>query len=211
MDLRQLEIIRAIAETGSFTAAGHKLHVSQSAISRQILLLEEELGEPLFLRVGRQVRMTPAAESLVQLGQRVFHLGPERDRGVLEGLALTKVAKPSDANFVLNTGPDDHRNPTEMSEFEDLLRDCAHHGLPMICANPDLVVIRGGVRVLCAGSLAMRYQELGGDVRSMTVVVCVVMTGTWIVLRIVPPPKSPIICGVDIASCVSPRAAEVSG
>jgi DNA-binding transcriptional LysR family regulator len=72
MDLRQLEILQAIAETGSFTASGRKLHVSQSAISRQILLLEEELGEPLFLRIGRQVRMTPAAESLVQLGQRVF-------------------------------------------------------------------------------------------------------------------------------------------
>ena len=72
MDLRQLEILQAIAETGSFTACGRKLHVSQSAISRQIALLEEELGEPLFLRVGRQVRMTPAAESLVQLGQRVF-------------------------------------------------------------------------------------------------------------------------------------------
>jgi DNA-binding transcriptional LysR family regulator len=72
MDLRQLEILQAIAETGSFTACGKKLRVSQSAISRQILLLEEELGEPLFLRVGRQVRMTPAAESLVQLGQRVF-------------------------------------------------------------------------------------------------------------------------------------------
>ena len=72
MDLRQLEILQAIAETGSFTACGKKLNVSQSAISRQILLLEDELGEPLFLRVGRQVRMTPAAESLVQLGQRVF-------------------------------------------------------------------------------------------------------------------------------------------
>ncbi len=72
MDLRQLEILQTIAETGSFTACGRRLHVSQSAISRQILLLEEELGEPLFLRVGRQVRMTPAAESLVQLGQRVF-------------------------------------------------------------------------------------------------------------------------------------------
>jgi DNA-binding transcriptional LysR family regulator len=72
MDLRQLEILQAIAETGSFTACGRKLNVSQSAISRQILLLEDELGEPLFLRVGRQVRMTPAAESLVQLGQRVF-------------------------------------------------------------------------------------------------------------------------------------------
>ena len=63
MDLRQLEVIRAIAETGSFTAAGHKLHVSQSAISRQILLLEEELGEAVFHRVGRRVRITPAGES----------------------------------------------------------------------------------------------------------------------------------------------------
>ena len=72
MDLRQLEILQTIAETGSFTACGRKLHVSQSAISRQILLLEEELGEPLFLRVGRTVKMTPAAESLVQLGKRVF-------------------------------------------------------------------------------------------------------------------------------------------
>ena len=46
MDLRQLEILQAIAETGSFTACGRKLHVSQSAISRQIMLLEEELGDP---------------------------------------------------------------------------------------------------------------------------------------------------------------------
>src|SRR3979490_3072633 len=72
MDPRQAEILQAIAETGSFTACGKKLHVSQLAISRQILLLEEELGEPLFLRVGRQVRMPPAAERLVKLGRRVF-------------------------------------------------------------------------------------------------------------------------------------------
>jgi HAD superfamily hydrolase (TIGR01459 family) len=102
-----------------------------------------------------------------ELGARVFHLGPERDRGVIEGLPLTKVLQPSDANFVLNTGPDDHRNPTEMSEFEEVLHDCARHHLPMICANPDMQVTRGGVRVLCAGSLAQRYRELGGDVRSL--------------------------------------------
>jgi DNA-binding transcriptional LysR family regulator len=91
MDLRQLEILQAIADTGSFTASGRKLNVSQSAISRQIALLEEELGEPLFLRVGRHVRMTPAAESLVQLGQRVFQdvrdtVGSITDRtGTLRG------------------------------------------------------------------------------------------------------------------------------
>lgn len=72
MDLRQLEIIRAIADSGSFTAAGERLHVSQSAISRQILLLEDELGEPVFHRIGRRIRITPAGEALVQLSHRVF-------------------------------------------------------------------------------------------------------------------------------------------
>src|ERR1700741_1311798 len=72
MDLRQLEVIRAIAETGSFTAAGDKLHVSQSAISRQVLLLEEELGEAVFHRVGRRVRITSAGDALLQLSHRVF-------------------------------------------------------------------------------------------------------------------------------------------
>ena len=73
MDLRQLEIIRAIADTGSFTAAGTKLRVSQSAVSRQILLLEEELGEAVFHRLGRRIRITPAGEALLQLSRRVFH------------------------------------------------------------------------------------------------------------------------------------------
>jgi DNA-binding transcriptional LysR family regulator len=72
VDLRQLEIVQAVAETGSFTGAGRKLHVSQSAISRQILLLEEEMTETIFLRVGRRIRITPAGESLLQLSHRVF-------------------------------------------------------------------------------------------------------------------------------------------
>jgi len=72
LDLRQLEILRAIAESGSFTAAGERLHVSQSAISRQILLLEEEFNEPLFLRIGRRVQITPTGEKLLQLSHRVF-------------------------------------------------------------------------------------------------------------------------------------------
>jgi DNA-binding transcriptional LysR family regulator len=72
MDLRQLEILKAVAETGSFTGAGRRLHVSQSAISRQILLLEAELNEPLFGRITRKVRITPAGEALLQLALRVF-------------------------------------------------------------------------------------------------------------------------------------------
>jgi HAD superfamily hydrolase (TIGR01459 family) len=115
----------------------------------------------------RRALQSPPDLWWAELGQRVFHLGPARDLPVLEGLPLQRVPAPAEADFVLNTGPDDHRNPSDMNEFEPVLAECAAHRLPMICANPDLEVIRGGVRVLCAGSLAVRYQELGGDVRSL--------------------------------------------
>ena len=72
MDLRQLEILRAVAQTGSFTSAGQQLHLSQSAVSRQILLLEEELKEQLFLRLGRKIRITPAGTTLLGLSERMF-------------------------------------------------------------------------------------------------------------------------------------------
>jgi HAD superfamily hydrolase (TIGR01459 family) len=101
------------------------------------------------------------------LGTSIFHLGPPRDRNVFAGLDLQAVTHPRDADFVLNTGPDDEADPTDLDAFEGVLRDCAQAELPMICANPDLDVIRGGVRVLCAGALALRYQQLGGEVRSL--------------------------------------------
>jgi len=116
--------------------------------------------------VRRALQMPPDAW-WAELGQRVYLLGPERDRPVLEGLPLIDARSPAEADFVLNTGPDDHRNPSDMTEFEPVLQDCFRYRLKMICANPDLVVIRGGVRVLCAGALAARYQEMGGDVRSL--------------------------------------------
>ncbi len=72
MDLRQLEIVRTVAEKGSFTAAARVLNVSQSAVSRQVLLLEEELGEPIFLRLGRKVRLTTTGQSLFDLSRRVL-------------------------------------------------------------------------------------------------------------------------------------------
>ena len=115
----------------------------------------------------RRALQSPPDLWWAELGQRVFHLGPARDLPVLDDLPLERVAEPANADFVLNTGPDDHRNPSDMNEVEPVLQDCAKRGLPMICANPDLEVIRGGVRVLCAGSLALRYQELGGDMRAL--------------------------------------------
>ena len=101
------------------------------------------------------------------LGRRVFHLGPERDRNVLHGLDLEVMDVPDDASFMLNTGPDDHAAPTDPAAFDDVLLRAAARGLPMICANPDLEVIRGGVRVLCAGTFAQRYELMTGEVRQL--------------------------------------------
>jgi HAD superfamily hydrolase (TIGR01459 family) len=115
----------------------------------------------------RRALQAPPSLWWADLGTRVFHLGPARDLPVLEGLPLDRVPDPADADFVLNTGPDDHRNPTDINEFEAILQACAQRKLPMICANPDLEVIRGGVRVLCAGALAARYRQLGGAVQSL--------------------------------------------
>ncbi len=101
------------------------------------------------------------------LGRRVYFLGPERDRNLLEGLDLTEVTDPRDADFVVNTGPDDQRDPTDMNAFLPTLKACFAAGLPMLCANPDLEVIRGGTRILCAGSLAAVYASMGGNVRTL--------------------------------------------
>jgi HAD superfamily hydrolase (TIGR01459 family) len=103
-----------------------------------------------------------------RLGGRAYHLGPLRDRNVLDGLDITVVAAPAQADFVLNTGPDDDAQaPTELAAFIPDLRACHEAGLPMLCANPDRVVIRGGMRLLCAGALAEYYASIGGDVASI--------------------------------------------
>ena len=73
MDLRQLEMFLAVAENLSFTRASQHLHVVQSAISRQIRLLEEELGETIFKRVNkRRVYLTPAGEVLLRYARRIL-------------------------------------------------------------------------------------------------------------------------------------------
>jgi DNA-binding transcriptional LysR family regulator len=71
MDVRQLEMFRAVAEEGSFTRAAQRLHVSQSAVSRQVKLLEEELGGLLLHRGGTGVALTGPGELVLKAANRV--------------------------------------------------------------------------------------------------------------------------------------------
>ena len=98
-----------------------------------------------------------------RLGTRCLHVGPDRDTGMFEGNGLTPARTPADATFVLATGPQE--DDLDLAAHEDLLEQCRARSLPMLCANPDLVVMRGTKILICAGTLAKRYIELGGDVR----------------------------------------------
>ena len=97
------------------------------------------------------------------LGQRCYHLGPDRDAGMREGLDLEFVEALEAADFLLNTGS--HLPEDTIETYGSVIGAAVEAGLPMVCANPDLEVIRGGKREICAGAIAQRYEDLGGEVR----------------------------------------------
>ncbi len=99
---------------------------------------------------------------LVAAAQPVFHLGPSRDDPLYAGLPVILTGE-LDAGIVCCTGLIDDEVETA-ADYEDQLQRLAARRLPMVCANPDLVVERGGRLVPCAGALAVRYERLGGAV-----------------------------------------------
>lgn len=94
MEMRQLEYFLAILETGSFSAAAEKLYLSQSSLSKQIIKLERELGQTLFLRSSRPVALTEAGRALAQTAPDMVRAW-ERLRGELSAgglsLAVTQI------------------------------------------------------------------------------------------------------------------------
>ena len=94
-------------------------------------------------------------------GNKAFAILAEADRSMLRDAGLAAAA-PEKADFVLAIGVE--TGAETVAQFEPDLRIALDRGLPLVCANPDLVVHRGGVEEICAGSIAQRYQELGGRV-----------------------------------------------
>ncbi|WP_234730167.1 TIGR01459 family HAD-type hydrolase [Acidocella facilis] len=115
-------------------------------------------GEAVYL--GLKTR----TDEFATLGKRLYHLGPPRDRDVFDTLDYEEAASPEVADFVLNTGPDDELGPHNPDLYQPALQACLKAGLPMICANPDLEVMKGKDRIICAGYLAQLYEAEGGRV-----------------------------------------------
>ena len=100
-----------------------------------------------------------------RLGQAALHIGGTHDLALYEKLNIQRVSTPEEADFIVNTGPDLERGVASLDPYLPELRASLARQLPMICANPDRVVVKGGQRQICAGALAAFYEEQGGDVR----------------------------------------------
>ncbi|MEE4011003.1 LysR substrate-binding domain-containing protein [Roseibium sp. FZY0029] len=77
LDIDQLRTFLAIAELGSFTKAGEAVHKTQSAVSMQMRRLEERVGQPIFIKDGRQSRLTENGLRLVEYARRMIMLNDE--------------------------------------------------------------------------------------------------------------------------------------
>jgi len=139
---RAREVAARIAQMGIAPALYHRLYTSGEETWRA--LAQDGIGG---LRRGRK---------------RLYPIMADRDQAVLEGIDVAIVDDPAEADFILVTGTE--TGTEELAEFDALLSPAAAHGIPMVCANPDLVVHRGGIEEICAGSIAQRYEALGGEV-----------------------------------------------
>lgn len=96
-------------------------------------------------------------------GKNYFYIGPTKDEDVVDGLGLTRVQELHDADFLLNVGfGSEYQNS---DNWLPTLSVAQAQGLPMLCLNPDLEVVKQtGERFECAGVLAQMYEGLGGKV-----------------------------------------------
>ncbi len=109
----------------------------------------------------RIVTSGDVTRELIKQGPRqVFHIGPDRDQPIFDGIDVELVEE-AEASVVVCTSPFDDDNETP-ADYIDQLRRLRSRDLPFICANPDIVVERGHRMVYCAGAIAREYSLLGG-------------------------------------------------
>ena len=91
-----------------------------------------------------------------------WRVGPDRDAPLYEGLDV-RFSELAEAAFISVTGPFDDEND-EPGDYRERFEGAVARKLPLICANPDIVVQKGDKLIYCAGALAQLYESLGGQV-----------------------------------------------
>jgi len=95
------------------------------------------------------------------LGEKFYHLGPPRDFDLFLDFKKNKTVDIKESSYLLCTGLFEEQGE-DLNYYKELFKD--HINKKMICTNPDLIVDRGNKRELCAGSLALVFEKMGGEV-----------------------------------------------
>ena len=93
--------------------------------------------------------------------QKFYHVGPPRDFDLFKDFKNYKSNKISDSEYLLCTGLFDEHDK-DLNFYKDLFE--GYIDKKMICTNPDLIVDKGNRREMCAGSVAMIFEKMGGEV-----------------------------------------------
>lgn len=131
LDWDKLKTFHAAAETGSLTAAANKLRISQSAVSRQISTLEEELQAPLFHRHARGLTLTEEGRILARTTDEVAHkmalaqTTVFNSRNKLQGILRVSSPISLGANWLISVLPEFMRTYPKI-ELELILEDEEH-------------------------------------------------------------------------------------
>ena len=97
-------------------------------------------------------------------GLKYYFIGLKEDNDLLNNTKFQESHSPKDSDFVLITGPRDFNHT--LKDYTEELKECLKNKLPMICANPDKIVVRqNGKKIFCAGAIAEDYKKLGGTVK----------------------------------------------
>ncbi len=104
----------------------------------------------------------PSLPEMQRFKGKVYQTGPDRFPDTLPNHGFPCSETVAGAAWILNAGP--NQPPDTLADYEGRLAEGAARGLPMLCANPDRIVLHGGETHICAGALAERYEALGGDV-----------------------------------------------
>ena len=146
LNFHHLHYFWAVAKDGNLTRAAEKLHVSQSALSKQIRQLEEQLGQPLFTRVGRTMKLTEAGQLALGYADTIFASGSElvgllregrrEERQVLRIGAVATLSRNFQENFIRPLlQRDDVELMLQSGNLVDLLGRLRVHTLDLILSN----------------------------------------------------------------------------
>ncbi|MFG2572833.1 LysR family transcriptional regulator [Streptomyces sp. NPDC048481] len=155
IEARHLRVLRAVAATGSFSAAGRELGCTQPAVSQQMKALEASVGTPLLVRSGRETRLTQAGEALVRHAVGILSglTAAEEEVAAIAGLRAGRVrlvSFPSGSSTLV---------PTALAALR-----AAHPGTRVSLEEAEpprsVELLREGD---CDIALAFRYERATGD------------------------------------------------